>query len=146
MQSPGCCWTGAGAAAPMLGCLPLCTSSANTFRRSCLPGLPPPVPCHLSLWQGALVGIGNSQCKAMEVRDTHLSSLCHIRSLCLVFLPFFSQVGSKEKSIFLRNRLFVLEGFCSWLLTSLNCITLRYASDLHSLNPALFDYICHYSN
>lgn len=73
-------------------------------------------------------------------------SHCHGQIAFRGALPAFPRLDPKRTAFFLRNRLFVLEGFCCYLLTSLNCITPRYASDLHSLNPALFGRICHYSN
>jgi len=82
----------------------------------------------------------------MSLRDVRLSSLCHGQVPLPVVLPVFPRLDLKKKACFSGIGFLSLKDSAVCLLTSLNCITLRYASDLHSLNPALFDYICRYSN
>lgn len=120
-------------------CIPLCTQQGQG---DVAIQLPPPVPCHHPRGHIPCPGSISVQTPVGEGSMSICSRSGHF-AWCFAS---FSQVGSKEKGIFLGNGFFVLEGFCCCLLTSLNCITPRYASDLHSLNPAVFDYICRYSN
>lgn len=118
-------------------CMPHTPQAAEGKRTSSCPS--PPIPtarCPVQV---------SAQCRPLQVWDV-CPSHCHGQMTLSGALPASLRLDLKRKAFFLRNRLFVLEGFCCCLLTSLNCINPRYASDLHSLNPPLFGRVCHYSN